>query len=296
MNIIPFDGNKALPDYFQAFDLSALNSAFVTASSGFPVLSLKDKHFTVIKGGVGTMLMNPKDPESPAMSIDVVIIATNKGYAKAFYAKAYDPNSSEKQKPDCYSNDGVAPAADAKAPQAKNCSVCPHNQFGSRTGGDGSAGKGKACSDAKRLAVAAAGQINDPMLLRVPPASLKGLSDYASFLGKRNAAIPAVVTKISFDPTSAKLVFKAVGLLDQQSFAEVLEIGQTELVQDIIGGNMSAVYEDLAEADVAQTAPKVEAQPEPKVEPPAPAKPPKAKPKVQVVEDDLEIDGLSFDD
>jgi hypothetical protein len=83
MNIIPFDGNKALPDYFQAFDLSALNSAFVTASSGFPVLSLKDKHFTVIKGGVGTMLMNPKDPESPAMSIDVVIIATNKGRQSA---------------------------------------------------------------------------------------------------------------------------------------------------------------------------------------------------------------------
>ena len=35
MQIIPFDGNKALPDYFQAFDLSALNAAFVTANAGF---------------------------------------------------------------------------------------------------------------------------------------------------------------------------------------------------------------------------------------------------------------------
>ena len=35
------------------------------------------------------MLPNPKDPESPATSIEVVLIKANKANSKVFYAKGY---------------------------------------------------------------------------------------------------------------------------------------------------------------------------------------------------------------
>lgn len=312
MNIIPFDGgSKNLPSYLKKVNVAELNADLTShAGGGFPVISIKGKVFAVVRDGERKVLPNPKDPDSPATSIDVVLIKANKGTSKVFYMKGYNPETSEGQKPDCYSSDGIEPAADAKNPQAKKCATCPHNQWGSRITDKG-ATKGKACSDTVRMAVAAAGQLNDPMLLRVPPASIKALGEYGQMLAKRGVGYNMVVTKVGFDmeAESPKLSFKPVGLLDDAAFAEVQETAASDLVRDILGAGPVTAVEAAAPAEAVEVeeAPKPAASKAKQVtaeevttaveaaEKPAPKA--KAKPAATVVEDlEVELDGINFDD
>jgi hypothetical protein len=298
MQIIPFDGGN-LPAHFKKRS-GSLNAEALSGlgGGGYPVISIKGKVFAVVKGGERTVLPNPKDPDSPATSIDAVIIRMNAGTAKVFYLKGYDPESSEKQKPDCYSNDGVTPASDAANAQSKKCATCAHNQFGSAR-----MGKGKACADSKRLAIATADQINEPMLVRVPPASLQSLREFLKTLDNRGADYNQVLTKISFDmeAESPKLAFRPVGILDDKTYAQVTEMMETDLIRDITGGNLGVVHESLAEADVKETAPaeveEVAEKPKAKVES-KPAAKPKVEKKVEpeIVTDDLDIADIDFDD
>lgn len=318
MNIIPFEG-KSLPAYLKKFDVAALNADLTAhAGGGFPVLSIKGKNFAVVRDGERNTLMNPKDPDSPATYVDVVILKASPVKSKVFYLKGYDPKESEGQKPDCYSSDGVAPAADAASPQAKKCATCMHNQWGSRISDKG-ASKGKACSDAVRLAVAAAGQINDPMLLRVPPASIKAIGEYGQMLAKRGVGYNMVVTKVAFDSDaeSPKLTFKPVGLLDDASFAEVQTAVDSDTVRDILGASIVAAVEQVAKAEnaeverTAEVAEQViskakqvsveEVQSAVAAADKGKAKPTKApapKPAVKEEASDLEVDldGIDFDD
>lgn len=305
MNIIPFESGSGLPAYLKGADIAGMNADLTShAGGGFPVISIKGKVFAITCDGERKVLPNPKDPDSPATSIDVVLIKVNKGTSKVFYIKGYDPESSAGQKPDCYSADGIAPAADAQSPQAKKCATCAHNQWGSRITEKG-ASKGKACNDTVRMAVAPAGQINDPMLLRVPPASIKAVGEYGQMLAKRGVAYNMVVTKVAFDQEaeSPKLTFKPVGFLDEAAFGEVREMIESDTVRDILGSSMQAVVgpavvipdEDEAPAPKAKPAPVVEDEaPAPVAKPKAAAKPKPAP--VAVADDDIDLDGISFDD
>jgi hypothetical protein len=280
-------------------DRANLNADLIAhASSGFPVISIKGKVFAVVRDGERELQMNPKDPDSAATSLNVVLLKVNKSASKVFYLKGYDKDTSEGQKPDCYSNDGIEPAADAQNKQAKKCATCAHNQWGSRISERG-ATKGKACSDAVRMAVAPAGQLNDAMLLRLPPASIKAIGEYGQMLAKRGVEAHMVVTKVGFDlqAESPKLTFSAVGLLDDEGFAEVQEMRRADIVASILGSNsIAGEYTPAIEAEEApapKAAPKEEA-PAPKAE--VKAKPAKAKPAPVEDDLDLDLDGISFDD
>ena len=308
MNIIPFDGSKNLPSFLKQVDISALNSDLTShAGGGFPVISIKGKVFAVVRDGDREIMMNPLDPDSAATSIDVVLLKANKGTSKVFYLKGYDKDTSEGQKPDCYSADGIEPAADSQNKQAKKCATCAHNQWGSRISEKG-ATKGKACSDTVRMAVAAAGQLNDPMLLRVPPASIKALGEYGQSLAKRGVGYNMVVTKVSFDieAESPKLTFKPIGFLDDAGFAEVQEMVGSDMVSNILGANPVALE---APAEEAPAKPKAKPAPAPAAEEDAEEAPvakaevvkPKAPAKAKsapVMEDevDFDLDGINFDD
>jgi hypothetical protein len=328
MNIIPFDSGSKLPAYLKQVDVASLNADLTShAGGGFPAISIKGKVFAVVRDGEREVLRNPKDPDSAATSLDVVLLKANKGTSKVFYIKGYNPEQSEGQKPDCYSNEGIEPAADAQNKQAKKCATCPHNQWGSRITEKG-ASKGKACNDTVRMAVAAAGMLNDPMLLRVPPASIRALGEYGQTLAKRGVAYNMVVTKVAFDmdAESPKLTFKPVGFLDDAAYAEVQETVESDIVNNILGASFNAVeaapaakdteVAEEAPAPAPATKPTPVAKPkpvpveepaqEPEPEPVAPvAKPkpaakatPKPAPKPAPVEDDfdLDLDGISFDD
>jgi hypothetical protein len=310
MNIIPFDSGSSLPAFLKKVDIAALNADLTAhAGGGFPVISIKGKVFAVVRDGDREIQMNPKDPDSAATSLNVVLLKANKGTSKVFYIKGYDKDTSEGQKPDCYSNDGVEPAADAQNKQAKKCATCPHNQWGSRVSEKG-ATKGKACADAVRMAVAPAGQINDAMLLRVPPASIKALGEYGQMLAKRGVGYNMVVTKVGFDlqAESPKLTFAAIGLLDDDGFAEVQEIAASDVVSSILGSSIVAAPAAIPESAEEEEAPKpvAKAKAKPVAEEPEEEEAPKpvakakvaAKPVSKPVDDDMDLDleGINFDD
>ncbi len=292
-NLIPFDSAKLPASIAKAFSIS-FDDFSTGQKGGFPVISIKGKVFHIKRGDEKTLVTKPDGDGEPAASLEVIVLKTHPGVAKTYYSKGFSEGSVEK--PDCYSNDGAAPAADAQSPQAKKCAACPHNQWGSKITEDGK--KGKSCADVKRLAVAPAGQINDPMLLRVPAASLKTWDQYVDLLKKRGVPPPAVVTKVGFDYTVAHpaLTFKPVGFIDEAMAVEVKEVLDTDVVQNIIGGAPTA-----AEVDNGDDAPKAAAKPAP-VEEEAPAPAPKKAAKVVEVDDDITaglddmLSDLGFDD
>jgi hypothetical protein len=318
-SLIPFESAK-LPAHLAGIDIKSFNADLTAhAGAGFPVISIKGKVFAVVRDGERIVLPNPKDPESPATSIDVVLIKANKDKSKVFYIEKYDPNASDKaKKPDCYSTDGTKPAADSEHKQAASCAVCPHNAWGSATNEKGIATKGKACQDSVRIAVAPGGTLNDPMLIRVPPASIKALGEYGQMLAKRGVAYNMVVTKVGFDQDaeSPKLTFKPVGFLSAEDYELVKETMESKIVEDIVGA--AGLFEGAESADTgtpavpsaaaAPAAPEAPAEPPVASKPRAPAKPkaepaPAPKPEpvkaaVPVVDadPDLDIDGIDFDD
>ena len=285
MNLIPFESAKVPASIAKAFNVS-FDDFSTGQRGGFPVISIKGKVFHIKRGDEKTLVSDPAAGDDvPARSIEVVVLKTHPGVAKTYYTKGFVEGTAEK--PDCYSNDGVAPAADAQNAQAKKCAACPHNQWGSKITEDGK--KAKACQDVKRLAVAPAGQLNDPMLLRVPAASLKTWDAYVDVLKKRGVPPPAVVTKIGFDYSVAHpaLTFKATGFITDDMAVEVRETMDTDVVANIIGGVQPEVAPDNEEFE--QVAPPQAAKPAPAPAPevveeapaPATAKPARAaaKPK-----------------
>ena len=331
-NLIPFDSAKLPASIAKAFSIS-FDDFSTGQKGGFPVISIKGKVFHIKRGDEKTLVTKPDGDGEPAASLEVIVLKTHPGVAKTYYSKGFSEGSVEK--PDCYSNDGTAPAADAQSPQAKKCAACPHNQWGSKITEDGK--KGKSCADVKRLAVAPAGQINDPMLLRVPAASLKTWDQYVDLLKKRGVPPPAVVTKVGFDYTVAHpaLTFKPIGFIDEAMAVEVKEVLDTDAVQNIIGGaptaaevgdgeaetlkaaakpapveeetpapapKKSAKLAAVAEEAEAEAAPKAEVKVEAEAEEEAPAPAPKKAAKVVEVDDDITaglddmLSDLGFDD
>jgi hypothetical protein len=275
--------------------------AAAVSSGGFPVVSIKGKVFHVQRGDERVLVTKGEDGE-PAASLEAVIVAVNPNKSKVYYDHGYEEGSVAK--PTCYSNDGIEPASDAETPQAKKCATCPHNQWGSRITDNG--GKGKSCGDSMRLAIAPPDQINDPMLLRVPAASLKVLGAYGAQLAKRGVEPHHVVTKIGFDYNVAHpaLTFKAIRFVDEGELQEIEAVlaEEEETIGQITGTSNPVTPEvehKAADPAPAKTAKAVEVEEEVKAAPKATATPPK-EPETAKVDDydsiDEALDNLDFDD
>lgn len=329
-NIIPFESAKLPAFIVEGFEVT---NDLLVSGTGYPTVSIKGKVFTLKRGDEKTLITKPDAPDEPASSLEVVILKAGPAgdkLSKVFYATGYSEGSDAK--PTCYSNDGVKPSVNAQDPQCKTCAACPHNAWGSHVSEDGK--KGKSCSDSKRLAIAPAGQINDPMLLRVPAASLKALTQFGQQLAKRGVPYQAVVAKIGFDYTVAHpaLTFKPVGFVDESTMLEVKTMMESDLVKKITGmiedelvtdaDDFSTapvpehIKQDKPKTQVKKTTVDPEEDPKPKVkvavaeeaETPAPKEEakPKAEPKPEAkqaakvvsIEDDIDsaLDDLDFDD
>lgn len=277
-NDVSIFASAPLPAYLAQTNVEALNGDITAhASLSFPVLSLNGKRFTVIRGDEKKVVMNPLDPSSTAQYIDVVLVRVPKFTAKAYYSGTYSADNEEAQTPICFSSTGIIPDQGCAQPQSACCKTCPKNAWGSAVDAKGIAGKGKACRDAVRLAIAPRGSLKETMLLRVPPTSIKALGDYGSKLTKHNVPYMAAVTRIKFDPneTAQKLVFEPVGFLDEDQFRLVQEEHNDPTVMAITGETPDVLehlkaYEEAVKNGVAPTA--------------APAPAPADKPKVSPVE------------
>ena len=299
-NIILFSAGAQLPAYLQnKATLALINSDVASNDTSFPVLSIKGKVFTLVKDKMKKVLMRPDDQDEVLQNINLAVVRANKN-SRVFYAKAYSEDSDESgaaKLPDCYSGDGVAPAADAKTPQAKKCQLCPHAVWGSKAG---DTGKGTACSVNTRLAVVDPDNVGEPWLLRVPAGSRANFADACKVARSRGLPYNAVIFKVGFDPLapSPKLTFKPIGLASDTAYGKISELYETDDVKDIVGllphAPRTQVEDDTPditadELDAAMQAKKAVTAAKAKAAPVAPKAAPKPAPGVEdITMDDIE--------
>lgn len=237
--IITLSAGAQLPAYLaQRKVLASINADLLPSGPSFPVMSIKGKVFALVKDGERKVLTRADDPDEVLQSVEMTVVRAN-SKSRVFYAKAYvEGSEGDAAKPDCYSSDGVAPAADARNPQAKKCSLCPHSVWGSKTTGEG---KGTACTVNTRLAVVDPHSLDsgvfEPYLLRVPAGSRANFADAVKAADARGIPYNALVLKTGFDKEapSPKLTFKLVGLLSDAAFETVSRAFEDETVKDIVG-------------------------------------------------------------
>lgn len=243
-------------------------------SAGFPVMSIRGAKWRIIAGGEEHPIYLPNTKDL-APYVKVVILKANANISKVFYDGQYVEGSDAA--PDCYSNDGVAPAADAAKPQSATCAACPKNVWGSKISPSGS--KIKACADVRRVAILPEGDMDySPILLRVPGASLSDLANYGKALKQRGIPYAAVVTKLSFDPDAAfpKIMFQFERVLTQEEMVKVAARIADPVIDDILGISVRGAAPAPApqaddkfgipeniQAPAAQSEPEPEPAPEP---------------------------------
>ena len=88
-SIIPFAAGNKLPAYLtnRVKGISAINSDIVTHQS-YPVLSIKGKVFTLVKGKEKKVLMREDDAEEVRQSLNLTVVRANTK-SRVFYAKAF---------------------------------------------------------------------------------------------------------------------------------------------------------------------------------------------------------------
>jgi hypothetical protein len=233
--------NAVIPAQFGAVSarfqgMAVENELGAGIQSGFGIIGYKGKVWSIRKGGEEKNLMRD-DGDGPRNSIEVVVLKAAGVVSKIFYANGYVEGSTAA--PDCYSTNGVTPAAGAAKKQSIACATCPINAWGSRIT---SAGKqGKACSDNKRLAVAPLNDIPNevyggPMLLRVPAASLTELATFGSKMSSLGYPYYAFGTRIAFDANESypKFVFSAIRPLSDQEADLVIRMRESPEVARIL--------------------------------------------------------------
>ena len=318
-SIVPFKGNS-LPDFLIASD--ADNSEFSHgAGEGFGVLSYRGKVWRLKHKGEEHVLT--KDGE-PTQRLNLVMIRANKGYSKIYYAKKYAEG--DDAAPDCFSPDGVKPDPSVQRPQCKTCEACPMNVWGSRMTDEGK--KAKACQDSRRMAVLLMDpkldiSTEEPVLLRIPPASLTELKTYADGMSRAGVALYKIITQVSFDTDASfpKLLFKAFGWDESQAdtwsalresdtvkrildASEVPDTAASTTAQPVHDAVVDAEEEDEDEEVPPPSKPASKAKETPPSTKPAKAASTKSAPKVKAVappaddddDDDGEVTDVDEDD
>jgi hypothetical protein len=246
-----------------------------------------------IKGGVFRLMSSGKEVAAiDERYLDVVIVNAAPKVSRTFYMAAYDGD--KVSAPDCWSADGVTPAADANNRQSDKCDTCPQNIQGSGNGNS------RACRYSQRMAVVLANDIEgDVLQLTLPATSIFGKEDgenrplqaYARWLSAQNVDPSEVVTRMKFDTKSEapKLFFKPMRWLTDDEFPIVKKQGESDDAVKAItmtvakqdGVVSKPVEETIGGKRPAKAAPVAQDEDD---EPPAPA--PKAKKAKPVAEDD----------
>lgn len=210
-------------------------------SSGFATVHYKGKVWRVRHQGK-EVLWTGADGQ-PAMSVECVIVNAATAISKQYYESGF-VEGGDTGAPTCWSVNGLTPSPSAAKKQHASCVSCPKNVFGSRISESGK--EAKACQDRRRLAIipvqmvaaGLTGPFNGPLLLQVPPTSLKDLAAYAKRAADLGFGYYGVVTRIGFDLNMAypKLTFDAVRALTDDEAEAILEMAGSEYVQNMING------------------------------------------------------------
>ena len=170
-----------------------------------------------------------EDEENPESAPELVGVILHHHPVNTYWKEAF---SGANEQPDCSSIDGKT-GVDRETGEIKSCAECPYNQFGSD-------GQGKACKNVHRVYLLREGN-PIPVILSLPPTSLKSLRDY---IGKRvlvrGLRSYQVITKITLKKEKnaagiaySRAVFTMVDKLSEDQMLECKKMSETIKAQDI---------------------------------------------------------------
>lgn len=177
------------------------------------------------------------DPESPDSVKEITGVIIDHYPLNSYWTEKYN---GQNVAPNCYSTDshnGIgSPGGD--------CSKCPFNKFGS-----GEDGQSKACKNAHRLYILRSGEMY-PIVITVPPTSLKPLSDYlAKRIVTKGLRSYGVVTKLTLKKATNNTGIAYSQL--QFTLVEKLTPEQTEIMKEY-GENIKTVTRNIDFMDVEE--------------------------------------------
>lgn len=187
----------------------------------------------------------------------ITVVVLDFSFDNAYYGgRPYDPDVPDS--PDCFAvsfnEEEQAPHEDSPEPQAETCEECWANQWKSDE-----RGKGKACRNARRLAVVAVDPESDYLVaddselafLRLPPTSIKFWKSYVAKLSRVTGLPPVgVVTELTLEPLE-----KGSGYSVRPTMVQEIsdEDSQTALMAhlDAIGDELISPYRPAPEEEEA---------------------------------------------
>jgi hypothetical protein len=261
----------------------------------YPKISIRAARYRLVEDGVETPV---------GTTLDVIIVGSNPGISKVFYAKAFD--GSDGVRPDCFSNDGQKPDASVESPVSASCLTCPHNELGSKMLPSGA--KSKMCADQRHLAVVPAADPTKAYALTVPVSGMKALREYFKELQNWGLDAHEVVTELGFDDKAnfPKITFtrkgypneKVLPRIDALVASDEVKVAIRTLAPQSAGPALAAPAAPAAAlAAPASVADPEEAEAEPVVVSPSPKKSKEVAPAAQDFSElEKNIDDLFSDD
>ena len=186
-------------------------------------LQLSFPRIKIPSGGGLAFEVPGDDPENPDAVKEVVGVIVDHHPVNAYWADKY---AGANNPPDCSSMDGkVGIDADGNR---KPCNSCQYNQWGSAEDG-----RGKACKNMHRVYILREGEML-PLLLTLPPTSLKNLSDYLGLrVITKGLRSYGVITKVSLKKAQnagginySQAVFSLAGKLSPEQTKAMAEYSQ----------------------------------------------------------------------
>jgi hypothetical protein len=230
-----FDGGPAAAFAGMGMDESLSDGI----GGGYPLIRYKGKVWKIQVRGEEHTFVDERGYPSPFL--DVIILRQAQNKSKAYF-EHYEEGS--KDAPVCAAADGIVPDLGVLHKQSETCAMCPRNVFKLNEKGI----KVKECGDAKRLSVIPMPKqtekllgvpLIEPVFLRVPAASLQGLSQMGDATKRMGYAYFSFITRIDFDPDKAypKMRFSAIQKLSDKEAAKVLELRDDPMSFRICGGD-----------------------------------------------------------
>lgn len=187
---------------------------------------------------------NPEEPES-VKELEGVIL--DHYPVRAYWKNNY---TGENNPPDCSSMDGRVGQALEDAPvkwagKMQDCSTCPFNQWGSADEGNG-----KACKGMHRVYILREGEIF-PVLLTLPPTSVKHLTSYMARLSGKMKRYYGVLTKVKLKKATNKggIVYSEA-IFGRKKDLTPEETKAMKKFSDQLKGAMRDVIIDMTDYDV----------------------------------------------
>jgi hypothetical protein len=206
------------------FDLPVLSDDMAAAmAEEMDGLQLSFPRIKIPSGGGLAFEVPGDDPENPDAEKEIVGVIVDHHPVNAYWQGKY---SGANNPPDCASIDGkVGMDQDGNR---KPCNSCPMNEWG--TAEDG---RGKACKNMHRVYILREGEML-PLLLTLPPTSLKNISDYLGLrVITKGLRSYGVITKVSLKKAQnanginySQAVFSLAGKLSPEQTKAMAEYSQ----------------------------------------------------------------------